>query len=233
MISHKVEMACLFENSCNFYHTPVIKIISVYFLLALFSYAVKFLHNCNHNIQMIYILLFNLVQGKYSQLCERKAIINIGYKYSIVSRGRLGSSILTCRRGHRCHGVVALTSVAGRAGSFQPIGLNKYQSQRPPQNCNIFLSIASCYISMLSVKSLLMPYCKYLLWSTVFFLLLIHIYYIAICKNLYHHLENSHLMLALGTKYTLDEQPARKRCCLSRDCVGFRPEWLSKATLSV
>lgn len=226
-------MACLFVNSCNFYHTPVIKIISVYFLLALFSYAVKFLHNCSHNIQMIYILLFNLVQGKCSQLFERKVIINIWYKYSIVSRRRPGSSILTCRRGHRCHGVVAFSSVAGRVGNSQPIGLNKYQSQRPPQNCSIFLRIASCYISVLSVKSLLMPYCKYLLWITVFFLLLIHVYYMAICKNLCHHLKNSHLMLALGTKYTLEEQPARQPHCLSRDCVGFRPEWLSKATLSV
>lgn len=50
-----------------------------------------------------------------------------------------------------------------------------------------------------------MPYCKYLLWITVFFLLLIHVYDMAICKNLYHHLKTSHLMLALGTKYTLEE----------------------------
>lgn len=225
-------MACLFVNSCNFYHTPVIKIISACFLLVPFSYAVKFLHNCSHNIQMIYILLSNLVQGKCSQLFERK-VINIWYKYSIVSRRRPGSSILTCRRGYRCHGVVAFPSVAGRVGNFQPIGLNKYQSQRPPQTCSIFLGIASCYISMLFVKSLLMPYCKYLLWRTVFFLLLIHVYYMAICKNLYHHLKNSHLMLALGTKYTLDEQPTRRPRCLSRVCVNFRPEWLSKATLSM
>lgn len=59
-------MVCVWENSCNFHHTYIIKVISVYSLLVLYSDAVIFLHNCNHNIQTICILLFNLVQGKFS-----------------------------------------------------------------------------------------------------------------------------------------------------------------------
>lgn len=73
-------MVCVWGwNSCLFHHTYIIKVISVYSLPVLYLYAVIFLHNCNHNIQTICILLFNLVQGKFGQnyLKEENKILGI------------------------------------------------------------------------------------------------------------------------------------------------------------
>ena len=91
-------MLCVCGNSYNFHHTYIIKVISAYSLPVLFSYAVIFLHNCNHNTQTICIPLFNLVQGKfsYNYLKGKK---NIGYKYSITNAGKFHSSVLPYRKG--------------------------------------------------------------------------------------------------------------------------------------
>lgn len=89
-------MVCVWENSCNFHHTYIIKVVSVYSLLVLYSYAVIVLHNCNHNIQTICIMLFNLVQGKFSyNYLKEKNVKDIGYKYSVTNIGKFHSSVLT------------------------------------------------------------------------------------------------------------------------------------------
>lgn len=78
-------MVCVWGNSYNFHHTYIIKVISAYSLPVFYSYVVIFLHNCNHNIQTICILLFNLVQEKFSYNYLRKNFLKIGYTYSVTN----------------------------------------------------------------------------------------------------------------------------------------------------